>query len=127
MSQKFKDWTVLFFDKSKPETYGNATRCALATYDTESYQSAARIGFENSKKLKNLAAAVADNEGYGYADLIKIGLKKMMEGSYGDWESFMERMELFDPKKKQGEGNTFNFDNLNVAIMRDREARGLKD
>mgnify|MGYP000905488427 CR=1 FL=1 len=127
VSQKFKDWTVLFFDKSKPETYGNATRCALATYDTESYQSAARIGFENSKKLKNLAAAVADNEGYGYADLIKIGLKKMMEGSYGDWESFMERMELFDPKKKQGEGNTFNFDNLNVAIMRDREARGLKD
>ena len=127
VTQKFKDWTVLFFDKSKPETYGNATRCALATYDTESYQSAARIGFENSKKLKNLAAAVADNEGYGYADLIKIGLKKMMEGSYGDWESFMERMGHFEPKKKAGEGNTFNFDNLQIAIMNDRKARGLKD
>lgn len=127
VSQKFKDWTVLFFDKSKPETYGNATKCALEVYDTTNYASAGQIGHENLRKLEKLASTVADSEGYGYADLIKIGLKKMMEGSYGDWESFMERMGHFDPKKKQGEGNTFNFDNLNVAIMRDREARGLKD
>lgn len=127
VSQKFKDWTVLFFDKSKPETYGNATRCALEAYGIKEYSSAGVIGHENLKKLKNIGATVADAEGYGYADLIKIGLKKMMEGSYGDWESFMERMEHFEPKKKGGEGNTFNFDNLQIAIMNDRKARGLKD
>jgi hypothetical protein len=127
VSQKFKDWTVLFFDKSKPETYGNATRSALAVYGTENYWSAATIGKENSKKLQNISVAVADNEGYGFADLVKIGLEKMMDGSYGDWESFMERMGHFEPKKKAGEGSTFNFDNLQIAIMNDRRARGLKD
>lgn len=126
VSQKFKDWTVLFFDKSRPETYGNATRCALEAYNTTNYASAGQIGHENLKKLEKLASTVADGEGYGYADLIKIGLKKMMEGSYGDWESFMERMGHFEPKKKAGEGNTFNFDNLQIAIMNDRKARGLK-
>lgn len=128
ITEKFKDWFTLYLDKSKPKTYGNATQCALAVYDTESYWSAARIGGENSKKLKNIAVLILENEGFGLADLMKIGTKKMMEGSFSDWKSFMEMLGYFDPKgnnDKQTE-NTFNFDNLNVAIMRAREARGLK-
>lgn len=127
ITEKFKDWVSLFMDKSKTDTYGNATRCALKTYNTTNYHSAGQIGHENLKKLEKLAATVSDAEGYGYADLIKIGLKKMMDGSYGDWESYMERLGHFEPKKKAGEGNTFNFDNLQIAIMRDRKARGLKN
>lgn len=129
ITEKFKDWCALYFDKTRPETYGNATQCALAVYDTESYWSAARIGGENSKKLKNIAVSILDNEGFGFADLMKIGIKKMMEGSFSDWKSFMEMLGHFDPKgygDRQTE-NTFNFDNLQIAIMRDRKARGLKN
>lgn len=129
ITEKFKDWCALYLDKSKPETYGNATRSALATYNTDSYWSAARIGGENSKKLKNIAVFILETEGFGFADLMKIGIKKMMEGSFSDWKAFMEMLGYFDPKgcnDKQSE-NTFNFENLNIAITKAREARGLKD
>lgn len=129
ITEKFKDWCALYFDKTRNETYGNATKCALAIYNTESYWSAARIGGENSKKLKNIAVLILEHEGFGLADLMKIGIKKMMEGSFSDWKAFMEMLGHFDPKghgDKQTE-NTFNFDNLQIAIMRDRKARGLKN
>lgn len=129
ITEKFKDWCALYFDKTKPETYGNATQCALAVYDTGNYWSAARIGGENSKKLKNIAVSILENEGFGFADLMKIGVKKMMEGSFSDWKAFMEMLGYFNPKDygNQQTENTFDFNNLNVAIMEARKARGLKD
>ncbi len=128
ITEKFKDWCALYFDKTRPETYGNATRSALAVYNTDSYYNAGAIGYTNSKKLQIIARTMLDNEGFGMADLLKIGLSKMTEGSFSDWKAFMEMLGYFDPKgynDRQPE-NTFNFENLNVAIMRDREARGLK-
>jgi hypothetical protein len=82
ITEKFKDWCALYFDKSKVETYGNATRCALMVYNTKSYYNAGAIGHTNSKKLQIIAKTILDNEGFGMADLLKIGLSKMTEGSF---------------------------------------------
>ncbi len=127
MTEKFKDWCALYFDKSKPETYGNATRCALAVYNTDSYYNAGAIGHTNYKKLQNIARTIAENEGFGIADLMKIGLSKMTQGSFSDWKTFMEILGYIEPPSKTPPQSTFNFDNLNVAIMQERRRRGLLD
>lgn len=128
-SQKMKDWTRLFFDKSHPETYGNATKCALKVYNTESYHSAGQIGHENLKKLENMRLAIADNEGFGFGDLMKIGIAKMAKGEFGDWDKFMVRLGYFEPEPGniQATQNNFNFNfaTMGDAIAASRKERGL--
>ena len=125
---KFNRWAALLLDKTKKETYGNATRCALQVYNTENYMSAATIGHENLKKLQNLRLAIADNEGFGFADLMKIGLTKMLQGDV-DWDKMMVRLGYFepDPGNVQATQNNFNFNfaNMSDAIAASRKERGL--
>ena len=127
LGRYFKDWCILFTDKSKPE-YGNATQCVLKTYpNITNYFSAGTIGSRNVKKLKAVAAIILEQNNLGYGELMKIGMAKMLKGGYGDWEALMERVGYFDPKPKGGgDTNIFNFANLQAAIIRDRKARGLE-
>jgi len=125
VSQKFQEWVALFIDRSNKEFWGNRTRCALKVYNTENYASAASIGHQNFKKLQLVGAAMLEEKSLGYGELMEIGAAKMIKGSYGDWESFMQQMGYFEPKSKGGEGNTFNFENLNMQFNADRKARGL--
>jgi len=128
-TQKFKDWCKYFFDKANKETYGNATRSALRVYNTESVNSASQIGHENLRKLKDLRLSIADQEGFGLADMMKIGLTKMMSGEFSDWDKMMIRLGYFepDPKNVQATQNNFNFNfgSMSEAIEADRKARGL--
>jgi len=128
-TQKFKDWCRLFFDKSNRETYGNATKSALRVYNTESYWSAASIGHENLKKVKNMRLAIADNEGFGLADMMKIGLTKMLSGEFGDWDKMMVRLGYFEPEPGKVEATqnnfNFNFGDMQQAIAASRKERGL--
>lgn len=127
-TMKFRDWTKYFLDIKNPETYGNATKSALRVYNTENYSSAGVIGHENLKKLKNMSVIVTDQLGYGFADLMKIGLAKMMKGQYDDWDRMMVRLGYFEPEKKIGSivQNNFDFSNLGAAIARDSKERGLQ-
>lgn len=126
LSLKFQRWVELFTDKSNPKLYGNKTQCALAVYDTDNYASACSIGYQNFRKLQFLSAEILEKEGFGYAEMMKIGMAKVMSGTFGDWDKMMERCGYFQPKSKDGEGNnTFNFENLNIAILQERKARGL--
>jgi hypothetical protein len=122
---KFKAWTAFFMDSSNKATWGNATQSALKAYNTKDYQSAAVIGHDNLNKLKEIAKSTLDADGIGFGELMKIGTDKMKKGSYQDWEAFMERIGYFKPKVKGGD-NTFNFNNLNLAISQDRRDRGLE-
>lgn len=124
-SAKFKRWTELFFDRSNPKFYGNKTQCALVAYDTNNYNSASCIGYQNYRKLQFSAALILELEGFGFGELIKIGASKMMKGSFSDWLKLMEVLGYFNPKNKAESGNTFNFENLNMQFNADRKARGL--
>ena len=125
LGEKFKAWTLLFMDKGDRKYWGNATQCALKIYDTDNYHTAESIGSQNLKKLKLIGAIVLEAEGMGFGELMKIGASKMLKGSYSDWESLMERVGYFEAKNKKDDGNTFNVENMQLAIIRDRKARGL--
>lgn len=129
LSEKFKEWITLFMDKSNREYYGNATKCALKVYDTDNYNSASCIGYQNYRKLQNLLLMLLEEEQLGFMDLMKIGITKVLKGSYNDWDSFMERLGYFDSKSKIKDKlkDTFDFENLNIAIKNSRKKRGLKD
>lgn len=126
-SLKFNRWAKMFTDKTNPN-YGNATKCALAVYGTKKYTSAMVMGSNNYKKLKNLKEFILDNEGYGIADLMKIGLAKVLKGDYEDWESFMIQMGYLQPQPKVGVAiqNNFNMAELSEAVAQSRRERGLQ-
>ena len=130
-SLKFKRWVELFTDKSNPKLYGNKTQCALAAYDTDNYDSASSIGYQNFRKLQFLASEVLEKEGFGFAEMMKIGMAKVMKGSFADWDKMMERCGYFQPKDKPGIGvnieNTYNFANLAADFRKARQERGLED
>lgn len=126
-SLKFKHWVELFTDKSNPKLYGNKTQCALIAYDTTKYDSASSIGYQNFRKLQFLASEVLEKEGFGFAELMKIGMAKVIAGSFADWDKMMERCGYFQPKDKVGIeiGNTYNIANMHDDIIKARRERGL--
>lgn len=127
LSSKFNRWVELFMNKSNPKLYGNKTQCALAVYDTNNYNSASCIGYQNYRKLQFLASSILEAEGFGFAKLMKIGMSKVLAGSFSDWVKMMELLGYFPPKGKKEPVNEFNFENLNVMINRDRKTRGLEE
>lgn len=120
MTQKFKDWCKYYLDPTSTETYGNATRSALRVYNTESYHAAGNIGMENVKKLgdtygkdvKLLKTMIADQNGFGLADMMKIGLKMMMEGEFDDWLKMMRELGYSNEEVKKDAGPTVNVQNI---------------
>lgn len=124
-SRKFNKWCEYYFDESNKQTYFNATQSALKVYNTENVSSAGHIGWENYKKLQTLASTVADLSGFGFNDLVKIGIQKMMMGEYSDWDKFMVRLGYFQDKPTALTQNIFDFSNLGSAIKQARQERGL--
>ena len=97
---KFRTWMRLFFDIKNKDTFGNATQSALKAYNTENYNSASVIGHKNIRKAKLMSVTIADQMGFGFADLMKIGFKKMLEGDFEDWERMMTRLGYFDKEEE---------------------------
>lgn len=124
--RKFKAWCQFFYDESNKDTYLNATKSALKAYRTQSYGSAAAMGCENYKKLKNLNPMIADIHGYGVGERIKIALAKAMQGNYSDWDKLLVRLGDFEDKPASLTQNNFHFDNLAEEIAKSRQERGLQ-
>lgn len=120
ITQKFKDWCKYYLDPTSTETYGNATKSALRVYNTEEYYNAAAIGHQNSKKLQDLSSGklqllksvIADQNGFGLADMMKIGLKMMMEGEFDDWLKMMRELGYSNEEVKKEAGPTVNVQNI---------------
>jgi hypothetical protein len=93
---KFEKWLSLYADNSNAITFSNATQSALIAYNTTNQNMAAVIGSKNIRKYKMLASMVAEKEGFDFATLIKVGIKKVLEGNYNDWEKFMKQIGYFD-------------------------------
>lgn len=126
-SKKFKDWCKYFLDPKSP-TYGNKTQSALKVYKSKKYASAGQIGWENYKKLENQLSLIADSQGYGAAELFKISMKKAMDGSYSDWEKFMQQLGYFKPVKELPASvinQQFNLGSIAEEFMKARKERGL--
>ena len=121
---KFSRW-VEFFTNKGSETYGNATKSALAAYDTKSYSTAAVIGHENLRKHKEMAKLFLEHEGYTYDKLMELGIDKVSKGKYQDWESFMKTIGYF-PEKPEIPVATFDFSTIGEVIQRERRSRGLE-
>lgn len=100
-SKKFNDWCEYFLNKKNKKTYGNATQSALKAYNTKDYSSAGVIGHENLKKLKILGSMLAEQEGYGYARMIKIGIEKMEQSDDVKWwKEIMDVLGYKDQEEK---------------------------
>lgn len=125
---KFNLWAKYFYDKTNKETYGNATKSVLMAYNTKNYNSASVIGSENLRKLKFMCVAIAEQEGYGLVDMIRIGIAKMLKGNYSDWEKFMIFLGYYDPEKPvivNSQTNNYDFSNLARDVAKSRKERGL--
>lgn len=122
---KFNLWIKYFTDKTNKETWCNATKSALKTYNTKNYFSAGVIGHENLKKLKNLSAIRADLEGFGIGEQIKIAITKAQQGTYDDWHKLLTQIGTFTDKPNVLTHNNFNFNSLGEEISKSRKARGL--
>lgn len=128
LTLKFQKWCEHFFDRNDKETYGNATKSALRVYNTESYNTASVIGHENLRKLKNLRLQIADAEGFGLGDMMRIGFQKVLTGDFDDWDRMMVRLGYHEPDPKIVVNNTqnnFNFNNVQELIAQSRKERGL--
>ncbi len=95
---KFDLWVKYFTDPNNKETHLNATQSALKAYNSTSYSLAGVIGHNNIKKYKTLRLMIADMEGFGIGELIKIGIAKALKGSYRDWDKLMVWLGYFEDR-----------------------------
>ena len=123
--RKFQLWCRFFYDEKNKKTHLNATQSALMAYDAKDYNSAACIGYQNYKKLQYLNPAIADLQGFGIGERMKIALAKAMRGDYDDWDKLMVRLGDFEEKPTQLTQNNYNF-NLTEEIARSRRERGIQ-
>lgn len=127
LTEKFNEWHELYFDKSNKKTYLNATQSAIKAYPNATYGSARVIGSENLTKLNNYRQAIADELGYTITDMMKIGIAKMIQGNFGDWERMMQILGHVEDPKHPGTNNNFQFNlSLGEAIAQSRKERGLE-
>ncbi len=125
-TKKFNLWTKYFTDKNDKTTFLNATQSAIKAYGYTSstqYHLASVTGSKNMRKYEFLSVSVLDVIGFSFGELIKIGVKKVLDGNYKDWESFMEKIGNFDEKHQIN--NQLNFFDLRDAIAQSRKERGL--
>lgn len=122
---KFKKWTSYFLDKSNKKTHGNATQSALLAYNVKDYNSASCIGYQNYRKLQNLKLMIAEQEGFGIAEFIKVALAKALKGNYSDWEKLGTQLGYFEEKPAVIQNNQFNFEDIRAQIIQARKERGL--
>lgn len=134
-TKKFKDWCKYFFDNNNSTTYGNKTQAALKAYKLDpktKYNIASCIGYQNYIKLQKITSAVGaeilEKKGIGIAELMELGLKKVKEGTYKDWEAFMKTLGYFkENEQKVININSFNQNNLSLeeSIIQSRRQRNL--
>ncbi|KKT82208.1 MAG: hypothetical protein UW80_C0040G0001 [Microgenomates group bacterium GW2011_GWC1_44_9] len=127
-SRKFQAWCGYFFDKNNRECYGNSTKSALKAYNTTNYHSASQIGYENLRKLEFLKPTIAESEGFGIAEFMKVAIAKALKGSYADWERLGIQLGYFDNDKKPpvvAVQNNFDMSTLGETVRKARIDRGL--
>jgi hypothetical protein len=81
ITEKYKRWEELFFDKHNKETYGNATRSALVAYSLDEktqYNVAAQIGMANMRKHENIIGKYYEGKGVTAAKMYDILFDKML-------------------------------------------------
>ena len=80
------------------------------------------------RKYELLAPSMLDKIGFSFGELLKIGVKKMLDGNYKDWDALMERLGYFEGKdaiQQNNQYNQFNFEEIGQAIAQSRKERGL--
>lgn len=95
---------------------GNATQAALVVFNCSSVESAASIGSQYLKKVKNLARIHLEKEGYGYGKMLNVAAEKMEKSKNTEWWDRLMKMAGYDdfitPQKPQKSGpisvNVFN-------------------
>ena len=99
---KFNLWVKYFTDEKDKECYGNATKSAIKAYSyttPQQYNLASVTGSKNLRKYKVLGVIVADMMGFGFGELMRIGIKKAIDGRYKDFDAFMVRLGYFENRK----------------------------
>lgn len=125
-NKKYEKWCELFLNP-KSETYGNATQSALKIYKVKKYDTASAIGSMNLRKLKDSGLQFVEQDaGVSVRDLWKILTKKAMDGSYEQFEKFMERLGVIEKDTKTPMvAQQFNFGDLAEQFTKARQERGL--
>lgn len=71
-TKKFNDWTEEWLANG-----GNATKAASKVYNCSSENSAAQMGSDNLRKLKNAGALYLESKGVGYTKLLDVAVQNM--------------------------------------------------
>lgn len=117
---KFNAWCELFLDKSNKETFGNATQCALKTYDCKTYSSAGVVGHENLKKFKNLRLSLVERDGWGAKKMIDVGLALMIKrGMAPSWGEMMEFLG-YKEEKSESTGLSLKIGDAEMKVVINR-------
>lgn len=100
---RFTIWLRKFTDP-KSKTFGNSTQSAIEAYNYDpinQYKLATVTGVRNRKKAieMGIIEGLLEKMGFGFGDLLKIGMKKVLEGDYQDWEKMMKLIGYFDIKE----------------------------
>lgn len=134
-TKKFGDWCRYFLDPTNKTTYGNKTQAAMKAYGynpSTQYNTASCMGYTNYRKLQTLnqhvGASLLEGDGYGFGELLRLGLQKVKSGTYKDWESFMSLLGYFENSVGDIQNLQLSQINFNLAdeIKRSRQLRGLE-
>jgi hypothetical protein len=88
LTPKFNRWCELYLDKKNKDTYLNKTRSALQAYsldETTEYAIAGSMGYQNFKKLQNVASQIADRKDYNLEKWLDVGWLQMLKSQSPEW------------------------------------------
>ena len=127
---KLNKWVTLFLDASNTETWGNRTASALIAYnldrtDPKQYNTAMCIGYQNYRKLQNVASEYAEQLGFTAGKQIELLIAKAAESTNAKYmQMLLEITGMYNPKQAMSIQNTQvnnNFNNTNVQITPEEE------
>jgi hypothetical protein len=105
LTPKFNKWVECFFDKSPDsKTYMNKTQSAIVAYNLDSvteYGIAGSMGYQNFKKLQNVASRIGDEKGWTFEKFMQVGWLNALKSDKPEWWDRMGDMLGFRSMKPQ--------------------------
>lgn len=130
---KLNKWVVLFLDASNKETWGNRTASALIAYnlsreDPKQYAVAMSIGFQNFRKLKNIASEFIEKQGWTAGKQLELLTAKAVDTNNAKYmQMLLEITGVYDPKATVQIQNNTQINNTAVQISSEEEQQLNKE
>lgn len=88
LTPKFTAWVTYFTDPKEKGTYGNKTESAIKAYNLDPVKQravAGSMGYQNFKKLQNVASMFAEQKGYTFDKMLDAAWLKFLKSEDPAW------------------------------------------